>query len=247
VKIIVCLHASPPGGQPLADNDREAIRLARALGEGHEVIALLAGTKEETAPLEAALLAGVDRAARVSGESFAAADFHTLGQVLGSAARTLGPDLILGGARSDTDGLGALTASIARHTGLPHLANIESLALSAVAADGGRSLPLTVTVRGEGRKRRLAVGLPFVMSVVRGAAAAAIEEPTRPGAPGRSIETLAIFDPEVTVIRRRTEILGTSTTAERPVKTVGSAAELVAGLIQPGPSDPPAPVRRGQG
>jgi electron transfer flavoprotein alpha/beta subunit len=232
VRIIVCLHASPPGGQPLADNDREAIRLARALGEGHEVIALMAGTKEETAPLEAALRAGVDRAARVSGESLAAADFHTLGQVLGSAARTLGADLILGGARSDTDGLGALTASIARHTGLPHLSNIESLAPSTATGDGARSLPLTVTVRGEGRKRRLAVGFPFVMSVVRAQAAPATDEPTRPGAPGRSIETLAIFDPEVTVIRRRTEILGTSKTAERPVKVVGSAVELVAALIR---------------
>ena len=68
--------------------------------------------------MQAALSAGVDRAARVGGESFAAADFHTLGQVLGSAARTLGSDLILGGARSDTDGLGALTASVARHMGL---------------------------------------------------------------------------------------------------------------------------------
>jgi len=232
VKIIVCLHAAPPGGQPLADNDREAIRLARGLGQENEVIALLAGTKDETAPLEAALRAGVDRAARVSGESFAAADFHTLGQVLGAAARTLGAQLILGGAHSDTDGLGALTASIARHTSLPHLANIESLAPTAPAdAEAARSLPLTVTVRGEGRKRRLAVGLPMVMSVVRGAAAPP-DEPERPAAPGRSIETLAIFDPEVTVIRRRTEILGTSATAERPVKTVTSAAELIAGLAR---------------
>jgi electron transfer flavoprotein alpha/beta subunit len=231
VKIIICLHASPPGRQPLADNDLEAIRLARALGEGNEVIALLAGTKEETAPLEAALLAGVDRAARVSGDSFAGADFHTLGQVLGSAARTLGSDLILGGARSDTDGLGALTASIARHTGLPHLANIESLEASTAGAAQARALPLTVTVRGDGRKRRLAVGLPFVMSVVRGAPAPAAEPLPRPaGGPARSIETLAIFDPEVTVIRRRTEILGTSATAERPARTVGSAAELLAGL-----------------
>lgn len=231
MKIIVCLHASPPGRQPLADNDREAIRLARALGQGNEVIALLAGTKEETAPLEAALRAGADRAARVSGESFAAADFHTLGQVLGSAARTLGSDLILGGARSDTDGLGALTASIARHTGLPHLANIESLEASAAGAAEARALPLTVTVRGDGRKRRLAVGLPFVMSVVRGSATPAAEDPPAPaGGPAPSIETLAIFDPEVTVIRRRTEILGTSVAAARPPKTVGSAAELLTGL-----------------
>jgi electron transfer flavoprotein alpha/beta subunit len=230
VKVIVCLHAAPPGGKPLADNDQEAIRLACSLGAEHEVVALLAGTKEETAPLEAALAAGVDRAARISGESFAAADFHTLGQVLGSAARTLGCDLILGGARSDTEGLGALTASIARHTGLPHLANIESLELC-----GPPPLQLAVTVRGEGRKRRLGVSLPFVMSVARGAAAAGPTEP----APARSsvspgIEILALFDPEVTVIRRRTEILGTSAKADRAVEIVTSASALLAGLTRNG-------------
>jgi electron transfer flavoprotein alpha/beta subunit len=237
VKIIVCLHASPPGGQPLAENDREAIRLARGLGSEHEVIALLAGTKDETAPLQAALDAGVNRAARVSGESLAAADFHTLGQVLGSAARTLGAELILGGARSDTDGLGALTASIARHTGMPHLANIESLEWGAPPP-----LALAVTVRSEGRKRRLGVGLPFVMSVSRAAAAsngapagdAPPEDPARSPtrSPTRSIETLALFDPEVTVIRRRTEIMGSSATADRPARTVTSAAELVAALTR---------------
>jgi electron transfer flavoprotein alpha/beta subunit len=229
VKIIVCLHASPPGGQPLAENDREAIRLARGLGPEHEVIALLAGTKDETAPLQAALDAGVNRAARVSGESLAAADFHTLGQVLGSAARTLGAELILGGARSDTDGLGALTASIARHTGMPHLANIESLEWGAPPP-----LALAVTVRSEGRKRRLGVGLPFVMSVSRAGAASngthTTDSPQED--PARSIETLALFDPEVTVIRRRTEIMGSSATAERPARTVTSAAELVAALTR---------------
>jgi electron transfer flavoprotein beta subunit len=205
------------------------------------VIALLAGTKDETAPLQAALDAGVNRAARVSGESLAAADFHTLGQVLGSAARTLGAELILGGARSDTDGLGALTASIARHTGMPHLANIESLEWGAPPP-----LALAVTVRSEGRKRRLGVGLPFVMSVSRATAVsigapatdAARDDPTRSPTPSpsrsptRSIETLALFDPEVTVIRRRTEIMGSSATAERPARTVTSAAELVAALTR---------------
>jgi electron transfer flavoprotein alpha/beta subunit len=225
VKIVVCLHAAPPGGTPLTDYDLQALRLARGLGAGHEVIALLAGTKEETAPLEAALAAGVDRAARVSGESFAAADFHTLGQVLGSAASSLGGNLILAGARSDTEGLGALTASVARHMSLPHLANIESLELL-----DQPPLALAVTVRGGGRRRRIGVRLPFVMSVagpgrIAGASASASASASK------KIETLAVFDPEVTVIRRRTEMLGTSAKAERQVQTVASAADLVAALI----------------
>jgi electron transfer flavoprotein alpha/beta subunit len=223
VKVLVCLHAAPPGGSPLTANDREALRLARNLGGETEVVALMAGTKEETAALEAAWAAGVDRAARVSGESFAAADFHTLGQVLGSAARTLGADLILGGAHSDTEGLGALTASIARHMSLPHLANIESLERYDHPPQG-----VAVTVRGGGRKRRLGVRLPFVMSVARGSAGPEPALSARDGTP--SIETLAVFDPEVTVIRRRTEMLGSSAQANRSPRSVGSAAELVQAL-----------------
>ena len=223
MKVIVCLHAAPPGGSPLTANDREALRLARSLGADDEVVALMAGTKEETAALEAAWACGVDRAARVSGESFAAADFHTLGQVLGSAARTLGADLILGGARSDTEGLGALTASIARHMSLPHLANIESLERYDHPPHG-----VAVTVRGGGRKRRLGVRLPFVMSVARGSAEPAPALPARDGTP--AIEALAVFDPEVTVMRRRTEMLGTSATAERQPRAVASAGELLDAL-----------------
>ena len=205
--------------------------MARGLGAEHEVVALLAGTKEETAPLEAALAAGVDRAARVSGESFAAADFHTLGQVLGSAASSLGANLILSGARSDTEGLGALTASVARHMSLPHLANIESLELL-----DQPPLALAVTVRGSGRKRRIGVRLPFVMSVTRSGPTPVVGSPPLPAAPApgkeaRTIETLAVFDPEVTVIRRRTEMLGSSAKAEREIQTVASAAELVAALM----------------
>ena len=224
MKVIVCLHAAPPGGSPLTANDREALRLARSLGGDNEVVALMAGTKEETAALAAAWACGVDRAARVSGESFAAADFHTLGQVLGSAARTLGADLILGGAHSDTEGLGALTASIARHMSLPHLANIESLERYDHPPHG-----IAVTVRGGGRKRRLGVRLPFVMSVARGSAGPEPALPAREGTP--SIEALAVFDPEVTVIRRRTEMLGSSAAKpEREPRTVSSAAELIAAL-----------------
>jgi electron transfer flavoprotein alpha/beta subunit len=225
VKILVCLHATPPGGTPLGENDRAALWLARSLEGEHEVVALLAGTKDETAPLQAALSAGVDRAARISGESFAAADFHTLGQVIGSAALTLGADLILGGANIDTEGLGALTASVARHMGLPHLANVESL-----EPFDQPPLALAVTVRGGGRKRRLAVGLPFVMSVARSSSAAPPLAPRASRAAAAGIETLALVDPEVTVIRRRTEILGSSAKIEREPKQLALAGDLMAAL-----------------
>jgi hypothetical protein len=106
---------------------------------------------------------------------------------------------------------------------LPHLANIESL-----ERYDQQPHNVAVTVRGGGRKRRLGVRLPFVMSVARGSAGPEPALPARDGTP--SIETLAVFDPEVTVIRRRTEMLGTSTQANREPRQVTSAAELVAAL-----------------
>ena len=227
MKIVVCLHAAAPGGTPLTPNDVEALRLAMALAGEHQITALLAGTQEEDAPLEAACAAGVDRAARITGESFAAADFHTLGQVLGSAIVTLDAELILIGAHADTEGLGALSASVARHMGAPHLANIETLEII-----DQPPLRLAVTVHGGGRKRRLGVGLPAVLSVARGSAHPARATSERPPRDPATIETLALFDPEVTLIRRRTEILGSSAKSDRETRVVASAPELIAGLTQ---------------
>ena len=85
-------------------------------------------------------------------------------------------------------------------------------------------------MRGGGRKRRLGVGLPFVMSVARGSSPMPPLATRPPRQPGAGIETLALFDPEVTVIRRRTEILGSSAKVEREPRRLASAAELMAGL-----------------
>jgi electron transfer flavoprotein beta subunit len=234
MRIVVCLHAAGSSADALGPNDAWALQLARALAGQHHVIALLAGNREETAPLVAALAAGADRAVRVGGESFAASDFHTLGQVLASAIRTLGADLVLTGAHTDTEGLGALSASIARHMALPHLANIETLEAIAGAP---AAMSLVVTVRGGGQKRRLGVPIPVVMSVANGPPADAKTRAAGLAAPAvapvtATIETLALADPEVTVIRRRTEILGGSSAAAREGRTVASAAELMAALTK---------------
>jgi hypothetical protein len=123
------------------------------------------------------------------------------------------------GARSDTEELGALSASVARHMAAPHVANIESLdPLPEADRPAGSRAPLVIAVRGGGRRRRLAIEPPIVLSVAPGsdpgpAPAAAADQAAR-------IEVLSLADPEATVLRRRTEILGTS------------AAELVAALTR---------------
>ena len=224
MKIVVCLHAAKGAPTELGVDDAQALALALGLGDGHTVTALLAGSAAEQAPLARALAAGAARAVRVVGEDYGAADFHTLGQALGTAIKRLGADLgdllILAGARSSDDGVGAVPAALARHLGAPYVASVESLA----SATSG----VEISVRGGGRRRRLLVPLPAVLSVVASG-------PTAPALPDvagprPAIEVLSLVDPEATVVRRRTELLGQPELPQRATEEVASAEALVAAL-----------------
>ena len=226
MRIVVCLQGAPSReASGLCLDDAHALALAFGLGVGHTVTALLAGTPAEAGPLERALAAGAARAVRVVGEDFGAADFHTLGQALGTAVKRIGADLVLTGARSDGDGLGAMTASLARHMGAGalHVACIESLAADAT---GG----VEVSVRGGGRRRRLRVPLPAVLSVIASRPVAPLLPDAARARP--AIEVISLVDPEATVVRRRTELLGQPELPQRAVEEVASAEALVAALIR---------------
>ncbi len=123
--------------------------------------AVLAGTSHESGPLQRALVAGAARAVRLGGEDYASVDFHTLGQALAAGIKRIGADLVLTGARSDDEGLGAVPASTARHLGFPYVSGVEEL-----TAAGPRAVE--IVVRGGGRKRRLRVELPAVLAIVAG-------------------------------------------------------------------------------
>jgi electron transfer flavoprotein alpha/beta subunit len=225
VKIVVCLQAprgADAAASPLGLDDAYALAFAFGLGSAHVVTAVLAGPAADEGPLRRALAAGATRAVRIVGEDFGAADFHTLGQALGSAVKRLGADLVLAGARSTDDGLGAVPAAIARQVGAPHVACIESLA----AATGG----VEISVRGGGRRRRLRLPVPAVLSVVASGPAA----PALPDAAGEppAIEVLSLVDPEATVVRRRTELLGQPELPQRTTEEVTSADALVAALAR---------------
>ena len=238
MNIVVCLHAPPPDAAGRLDLGRyDALALAQALslagpGAPVRVTALLAGGATETAPLERALAAGAHRAIRLAGEDLASADFHTLGQVLAGGIKRLGADLVLTGMRSDDGGLGAVPASTARQLGFVHVSAIEEIRIDAAAAPGeaGAGASVEVIVRGGGRKRRLRVSLPAVLSVTAG-------PPTPPTPPDRAgaptdIDVLSLADPERTVVRRRTEFLGQPEAASRGTESVGSAAALIAALTR---------------
>ena len=227
MNIVVCLHTPPPDpdGIGLGRDDAHALvqGLALAATNQDQVTALLAGTSHDAGPLQRALLAGATRAVRLGGEDYASVDFHTLGQALASGIKHIGADLVLAGARSDDEGLGAVPASTARNLGFPFIAGVEEL-----AAAGPRAVE--IVVRGGGRKRRLRVELPAVLAVVAGTGAL----PSSFGrtAPPTPIELLTLTDPETTVVRRRTELLGKPEPASRGTEEVTSAPAFIAALTR---------------
>jgi electron transfer flavoprotein alpha/beta subunit len=228
VKVVVCLAAGVRGAAPdapLPADDLQALALATALEGAPTLAAVLAGLVAEEAPLRRALAAGIPRAVRVVGEGFDTADFHTLGQSLATAVKKVGADLVLAPARSVRDGLDATPAALARQLGAVHVACVEGVA--AAQTDAGAPA-VDVTVRGGGRVRRLRVPLPAVLSVIA-------TGPTPPELPSAgdaaaAIEVISLVDPEATVVRRRTELLGQPELASRPTETVASAKALVAAL-----------------
>ena len=176
----------------------------------------------EAGSLRLALAAGVDRAVRVAADDMAGTDFHTIGQVLAIALRRIGADLVLTGVRSDDEGLGAAPAAIARHLGASYVAGVEEIAL-VVGRDG----------RGRRARRRPqappAREAPGGVDHRRGPGDCAAHTAAAAGA-APAIEVIPLSDPEATVVRRRTELLGRLEPASRGVETVTSAAALVAAL-----------------
>ena len=227
MNIVVCLHAPPPDpdGPGLGRDDAHALAQALAFAQAgqHTVTAVLAGTSHEIGPLQRALLAGATRAVRLGGEDYASVDFHTLGQALAAGIKRIGADLVLTGARSDDEGLGAVPAATARNLGFPFIAGIEALSVAGPRA-------VEVVVRGGGRKRRLRVELPAVLAIVAGPAG-----PTPRGDPTADppeVELLTLADPETTVVRRRTELMGKPEPASRGAEEVTSAADFIAALTR---------------
>ena len=137
--------------------------------------AVLVGTDQQTEPLVDALAAGAHRAVRIDGEDVTNADFHSFGQISAAAIKRLGADLVLAGMGPDDGGLAAVPAGMARQLGFVHVSGIEAMASAPAEANGASAVD--VTVRGGGRKRRLRVTLPAVLSVAgaadRGSARAA--------------------------------------------------------------------------
>jgi len=222
MKLLVCLRTSPGTGAELLDAaDAQALAQAASLrAAGHTVTALYAAGTGESGAIAARLLPHVDRAVRLLSDDLPAADFHTLGQMLAMAIRRTGADVVLVPVQGDEQAAGGAPAAIARHLGARYVPFVEQIA---ALGDSG----VEVLVRGGGRKRRLRVALPAVLATAPGRTP--LPAPA-PGAAEPIVETVALGDPESTVVRRRTELLGRPEPAARDTQSVSSAAALVAAL-----------------
>lgn len=225
MNVLVCLRATARATADLLDAaDARALAHALALrGAGHSVTALYVASAADAEAVAARLAPHVDRAVRVLSEEVAAADFHTCGQMLGMAIRRLGADVVLAPIQGEDEGASGTPAAIARHLGARYVPFVEEIA----AIDGAGA---EVVVRGGGFKRRLRVTFPAVIGTAPGTASL----PAAPaGTAAPPVETIGLSDPEATVVRRRTELLGRPETASRGTQTVTSAAALIIALKRP--------------
>ncbi len=228
MNLLVCLRATGRAGSELLGSaDTQALACAAALrAAGHRLTALYAADSGEAAAVAACLAPHVDRAVRIVSDELAAADFHTVGQMLAMAIRRIGADAVVIPAQRDDEAISGVPAAIARHLSARYLPFVEEIL--APDAAGGRSGTVEVVVRGGGRKRRLRVALPAILATSPGADP--LPAPVA-GAAEPNVETVALGDPDATVVRRRTELLGRAEPASRGTQTVSSAAALVAALF----------------
>jgi electron transfer flavoprotein alpha/beta subunit len=210
MKVVVCVE---PWG--LSEASRAALALAARACPRDAITALAASDGQVAEVLAEAQRLGAFRTAQVMETSLESLDVGGLGKTLAQALLTLGADLVLCGARSDGEGRGVVPAAVAHHWKSLYVPHIEELAFA------GREA--AVLVRSNGRKRRLAVPFPAVLTV-----GAALTVPASPGgaATPSSVEIIRLEDPGQRTLNRSSD-LGTLEKPKRKPVTATSAAELL--------------------
>jgi electron transfer flavoprotein alpha/beta subunit len=223
MNVLVCLRMTARTSPALLDAaDGGTLARAAALrAGGHAVTALYSSTIAEAEAVAAALAPHVDRTVRVGGDDLPTADFHTVGLVLATAIRRIGADLVLAPLQGEDESLNAAPAALARHLGARYLPLVDEVAS---VDDRG----VEVWLRAGGLRRRIRAALPAVLGTAP-TTGPLLDKPAPP-AGAVAVENMTISDPDATVVRRRTELLGRSEPASRGSQAVGSAAEMVAAL-----------------
>jgi len=181
VKTVVCIkHVGEPlrlhnGGGPdlsgasQAFNPLDLSALEEALqlraAAGGEVVALSVGPPAAEVSLRKALMMGADRIVRLWDERLRGCDSFAMALVLAKAARAIGFDLLLCGARSVDSGGELMAATIAEHLGLPLIARAIALRL-----DGASGRIVADKKLERGVRETYAARIPAVLSIERGPA-----------------------------------------------------------------------------
>lgn len=210
MRVVVCVE---PWG--LSDASRAALALAAKVVPRVQLTALAATDGSATAALAEAQELGAFRTAQVMEESLESLDVGGLGKTLAQALLSLQADLVLCGARSDDEGRGVVPAAIAHHWKALYVPHVEELALAGAEA--------TVLVRSNGRKRRLAVPLPAVLTV---GASLTVAPAIRPDAHPLSVEILRLGDGGQRTLNRASD-LGTLEKPKRKPVAASSASDLL--------------------
>jgi len=141
----------------------EALQLRAAIGG--EVVALSVGPPAADVTLRKALMMGADRMVRLWDDRLRGCDSFAMALVLAKAARAIGFDLLLCGARSVDTGGELMAAAIAEHLELPLIARAVALRL-----DGATGRIVADKKLERGARETYAARLPAVLSIDRGPA-----------------------------------------------------------------------------
>jgi electron transfer flavoprotein alpha/beta subunit len=208
MKVVVCVES-----WELSEASRAALALAAGLGPDAEVIALSATDASAAEALAEAQRLGAARVAQVMEMALEGLEVTALGKTLAAAVRELGGELVLCGARSDGEGRGVVPAAVAHHLGVPYLPHVEAVAVA--------GQELEVVLRSGGRKRKLAVPVPALLTV-----GAAVSAPAGAPAAAREVEVIKLADAGNRTVGRASD-LGTLERPKRKPAAVSSAGDLL--------------------
>jgi electron transfer flavoprotein beta subunit len=144
--------------------DLAAVEHALSLGgDAGEIVALTVGPPNAEIALRKAMMMGVERAVRVWSDQISGADSFAVATVLAGAARRLGFDLLLLGARSADTGTEVVGAAIAENLDLPLVTRVVGIERG---SDGCRVLAHRKLARDERETHR--VPCPAVVTIEAG-------------------------------------------------------------------------------
>ena len=248
---ILVRRAQARPGQPdddvaLGPCERGALTVGLALAHelGTDAVAIAVGpARREDKVLAMALRAGCARAVRITGEGIDDLDYLGVAEIVATAVKKLGADVVVAGDRSVDERLGALAPATAELLGLAHVTGVRAARVEGAALD--------VDHHAAGRIVTLRLPRPLVLGVCA-PPSRGVDAPSAP-APSPAAQAIVAWELEdLGLDARRLAPRKALAGRLRPLRgarqatILGSAAELVErlraerALPAPAPPEPPS-------